>query len=384
MVYSYVHLRKTTSTPTIAQMSILHRFSIGDYNKALLNQKQIKLLPVHFQNEEWFVSDYQARVYKSDPKFYTLKTLLEAVRNSEEQFQQYPVDDRNMKQIARSIFIEEQWLMRDIVLAFCQNKPYIIGGRHRVTAIACVFAEFIRTNYSNLEEQEEVFQLALEQYIRCEVLFLQTLHDLLALVQADNSSRTMRKAEQAHLNLQTLGADPHSVDAVGKTVLGSELDAKDAVALAAQHFVRQTDSRLKAQTRQVLGEKLARFVLYGTLDAKLYKHTPLKIESAKEFREKMDRAWEIVKELTQNEIVVAKYSHEIAQKAMERLKTEYPNLEDCDESPEPYIHFEDSHVVNRDIDKDSEAIQQQLGIHEPANNHPKTNRRGRKRNTSAN
>lgn len=372
-------------------MLTLHKFSIDDYAKLLLNQKQIRLLPAHFQNEEWFISEYQARVHKKNPEFYTLRTLLEAVRNSEEQFQQYPVDDRNMKQIARSIFIEEQWLMRDIILAFYQNKPYIIGGRHRVTAIACVFAEYIRTNYSSLEEQEEVFQQALEQYVRCEVLYLQTLHDLLALVQADNQSRTMRKAEQAHLNLQTLGADPHSVDAVGKTVLGSELDAKDAVSLAAQHFVRQTDSRLKAQTRQVLGEKLARFVLYGTLDAKLYKHTPLKIESAKEFSEKMDRAWEIVRELTQNEIVVAKYSNEIAQKVMDRLKAEYPNLEESHNEPtQPQIHIEGGKMIvdlNGDVDQlegIQATIQQQLEIQEPESDRTKTTRRGRKKSTDSN
>ena len=364
--------------------------SIRDYTKPLLNQKQIRVVPAHFQNEEWFVSEYQARVHNKSPEFYTLRTLLGAVKNSEEQFQQYPVDDRNMKQIARSIFIEEQWLMRDIILAFYQNNPYIIGGRHRVTAIANVFAEYIRTNYSHEQEQEEMFQLALEQYVRCEVLHLQTLHDLLALVQADNQSRTMRKAEQAHLNLQTLGADAHSVDAVGKTVLGSELDAKDAVNLAAQHFVRQTDSKLKAQTRQVLGEKLARYVLYGTLDAKLYKHTPLKVESSAEFGKKMDRAWEIVKELTQNEIVVAKYSSEIAQKVMDRLKAEYPETESAPEeaTETPHVHIEDNKMVveiDGNVDKDQieniqAAIQQQLEIQE--SDSPKTTRKSRKRTTT--
>lgn len=306
-------------------MLTIQKFSINEYTKPLLSKPQLKLVPAHFQNDEWFVSEYQARAHKQNPEFYTLRTLLEAVKNSEEQFQQYPVDDRRAKAIARSIFIEDQWLMRDIVLAFYQNNPYIIGGRHRVTAIANVFAAWVRENY-NQNEAEDIFELATSQFVRCEVIYLQTLHDLLALVVADNQSRVMRKAEQAHLDLQVLGADSHSIDAVGKTVLTSELAAKDAVSLAAQYFVRQTDNKLKAQTRQVLGEKIARYILFGTDDAKLYKHTPLKVENVKEFNQKMAKAWEIVKELTQGEIVVAKFSSDIAAKVIKQLKTSNDDL----------------------------------------------------------
>lgn len=344
-------------------MLTLQQFSIQDYTKPLLSKPQLKLVPAHFQNDEWFISEYQARAHKQNPECYTLRTLLEAVKNSEEQFQQYPVDDRRAKEIARSIFIEDQWLMRDIALAFYQNRPYIVGGRHRVTAIANVFAAIIKENYKETE-QDEMFELALSQFVRCEVIYLQTMHDLLALVRADNQSRVMRKAEQAHLDLQVLGADSHSIDAVGKTVLTSELGARDAVSLAAQHFVRQTDSKLKAQTRQVLGEKIARYVLYGTLDGKLYKHTPLKVESTQAFSEKMDRAWEIVKELTNNEIVVAKYSTDIAQKVMDRLHVENGG------SVEPLILTE-------------EAKQDQLETQEPECDQPKTSRRGRKKQTES-
>lgn len=345
-------------------MLTIQKLSIDDYNKTLLSKPQLKLILAHFQNDEWFISEYQARAHKQNPECYALRTLLEAVKNSEEQFQQYPVDDRRAKEIARSIFIEDQWLMRDIALAFYQNKPFIIGGRHRVTAIANVFAAWVRENFKETD-QEGVFELALAQFVRCEVIYLQTMHDLLALVRADNQSRVMRKAEQAHLDLQVLGADSHSIDAVGKTVLTSELAARDAVSLAAQHFVRQTDSKLKAQTRQVLGEKIARYVLYGTLDGKLYKHTPLAVSSTQEFSKKMDRAWEIVKELTNNEIVVAKYSTGIAQKVIDRLKVENGG------SVEPLLPTAD-------------LQQDQLETQEPDSDRPSTSRRGRKARTDNN
>lgn len=303
-------------------MTTLAYLPIKEYYKPVLNRKQLKLIPAHFQNEDWFVSAYQARVQKENPKFYTLRTLLEAVKNSEEQFQQYPTDDRNVKDIARSIFIEDQWLMRDVTLAICAVTPYIVGGRHRVAAIASVFACLVVDTFKaplyTEDDQQQAFDAALQQNIRCEVLHLQTMSDLLTMVKADNESRTMRKAEQSHLDLQLLGADSHSVESVGRAVLHNELDAKQAIALAAQAFVRRTDSRLKAQTRQVLGEKIAKFVLFGG-NEKVYKHTPVNVNSIDEFNVKMDKAWDVLNTIIEGEEVVAKYAQSLSERVIKEI-----------------------------------------------------------------
>lgn len=345
-------------------MTTLSYFPIDAYYKPVLNRKQLKLIPSHFQNEDWFVSAYQARVQKENPKFYTLRTLLEAVKNSEAQFQQYPTDDRDVKQIAKSVFIEDQWLMRDISLAICAGKPYIVGGRHRVAAIASVFAclvvEAFKPPVHSDEDRQQAFDTTLQQNIRCEVLHIQTMSDLLTMVKADNESRTMRKAEQSHLDLQLLGADSHSVASVGRAVLHNELDAKQAIALAAQAFVRRTDSRLKAQTRQVLGEKIAKYVLFGDSD-KVYKHTPLNVNSIDEFNGKMNKAWEVLNTIIEGEEVVAKYAQSLSEKVIQELVAN-PQL----------LITEEAVVEPKPTDTDFDNVDETLTVAAPA-------RRGRKR-----
>lgn len=269
------------------------------------------------------MSLYQSRTQKKHPEVHSLDDLLTAVANSEEQFQQYPTDHQKVKAIAYSIFIADQWMMQDIALAIHEEKLYVIGGRHRIAAITHLLGEIITNDfrqplYSD-EDRENVFQTALQQTVRCEVVYVQTLGDLLTLIKANNESRTMRRAEQAHLDLQLLGGDAKSIESVGKVVFNNELSAKQAIVLAAQDFVRRVESRLQPQTKQVIGERVARYVLFGDHTGRLNKSTLITLNDVEEFKEKMNKAWHLLEEIIAGEGVVAKHSKELADRVIEKM-----------------------------------------------------------------
>lgn len=301
--------------------------SISHYSLDLLNSKQLRLVTPDFKNLDWFTTVYQSRAQKKHPEYYSLRTLLKAVENSESSFKQFDLDERNLKKLAKSIFSENIWLQRDVTLAVMDYQFYIIGGRHRATAIATVFAQVVRGQYKSVvwskEECQQAFETALEQNIRCEVIYLNSLEDLLMLITVDNDSRTMRKAEQSHLLAQAYGADSNSVESISKAVLGHDLSPSDAVGLAAQSFVRRPSSVLKPQTKQVIGEKVAKYILFGTkAEKKLSTKNHVQVQSLQEFEEKMDRSWQLLQELIKGQEVIAKDSSLIASQIIERLEAE--------------------------------------------------------------
>lgn len=298
---------------------------IQSYSLDLLNHRQLRLFNPDFRNADWFSTVYQSRAQKKSPEFYSLNTLLTAVHNSESKFKQFPVDERNLKHLARSIFADFIWLQRDPTIAVVDGQFYIVGGRHRITAIASVFAQVIRDRFNSVawseDDRQRHFEAALEQNIRCEVLYLHSLEDLLLLITVDNDSRIMRKAETSHLVTQAYGADAESIESVGKAVLGHDVSPSEAVAMAAQNFVRRP-SPLKPQTKQVIGEKVAKHILYGTrADKKLSTRNEIQIKSLQEFEDKMEKSWALLQDLIEGQEVIAKNSSMLANQIIERLES---------------------------------------------------------------
>lgn len=317
-------LNREASTGQTATLNPL--LSLDHYKLDLLSKPQLKLFNPDIHDSEWFTKLYQSRTQKSHPEYYSLKTVLLAVSNSEERFRQYPVDEKTLKSLARSIFTEDLWLQRDIVLGRIDGDYFVIGGRHRVNALVNVFAQYVRDKYKELawtdKDRQEVFLQMLEQHIRCEVLHMNSLEDLLVLINVDNDSRVMRRAEQTHLLAQAYGADAESVDSIGKAVLGHDLDPTEAVHIAAQSFVRRP-SKLKPQTKQVIGERVAKFILFGTgASKKLSTQRGLRVSSVKEFEDKMDRSWELLEEMIEGKEIVAANAKLISKHIVEVLESE--------------------------------------------------------------
>lgn len=289
-----------------------------------LTQKQLPLVAIDTKNAEWFSTNYQSRAQKKAPEYYTLRTLVEAVRNSEATFEQFPVDEKNLQAIAKSIFVEQLWLQRDITLGSIDGELYIIGGRHRVSAIANTLAQAVRyrQQYFSWSEDhlKDVFDGCLSMFIRCDVYYLANHEDLLTLISADNQSRRMRKAEFSHLMAQSYGADSSSIESISETLLSSDLTPKEAIQIAAQNFTRRSDSKLKPQTRQILGERIAKHILYGADPSKrIAIANKLKVNSKEEFEFLMEKAWDILNEVIKDEIVIAKNATLLSKEVTDRL-----------------------------------------------------------------
>lgn len=300
---------------------------LSNFNLNLLSQKQLPLVTVDTQNAEWFSTNYQSRAQKKHPEYYSLRTLLEAVNNSESTFEQFPVDERNAKDIARSIFVDSFWMQRDVTLGSIDGDLYIVGGRHRLTAIANVFAQVVRYRHAAFAwsevHLEGVFNSCLDMYIRCDILYLGNREDLLTLISADNESRRMRKAEFGHLIAQAHGADSASLDSISDTIFSSDLTPQEVVTIAAQNFTRRQHNKLKPQTRQILGERIAKHILYGSDPTKrLAIANKLKVRSKAEFEYLMNRAWDILNDEIKDQIVIALKASSLAKEVTEKLDEE--------------------------------------------------------------
>lgn len=289
--------------------------AIEQYQQDLLTSSQLKLVLPDYNNYWWFTHEYQSRVEKPHPEYFNLRQIIKAVENSEREFKQFDVDERNIKALAKSIFVDDTWLQRDIVVSKCEEQLYIVGGRHRAEAIAYVFAQVCR----NTKTSDRTFDRMLEQKIRCELLFIREFRDLLILIQADNEGRRIRKVEQTHLEAQVLGVSPDNKASIAETVLSAAINPTKACEIAAHNFVRRQDnSRLTPQTRQLIGERVAKYILFGVpVDARLKNTHKLKINTVAEFNIAMDKAWEItsqvVKErLSHNDLRLALKAREIA------------------------------------------------------------------------
>lgn len=295
------------------------------YLRNLFSRRQLDLIytTLDMAFDLSFVDAYQARSKKDTPQYYTFGTLLQALDNSEAVFQQFPIDERSVKFIARSIFLEEQWLMRDIEIALCDGDLYIVGGRHRLSALVSTFAQLANHLGKDEANKEDFFNEYLAQNVRVDVIHLNDVSDLLKLVMSSNQSRIMRKAEHSHLKVQQLGADSKSASSASRAVLTSDLSPKEARELAAQAFVRRHHDKLKAQTKQVLGEKIAAYIMYGVRPGeRLSSKLSVQLKTISEFDDKVNKAWNILNDITSKEVVIARNATALASQVIDRLDAE--------------------------------------------------------------
>jgi hypothetical protein len=282
--------------------------------KSALNLAEI-IIPAETTS---FTDTFQChKIRKDNPVFYSLGELLtKAVRNSEAAFEQYPVDVRRVKEIARSLFVEDLTLYRDPVVAIVSDEAsidelYIVGGRHRLYTIAAVFAQLAAVQGGN----EDEFNDMLEQEVRCEVLHVDNIDTLLELLVSDNATRTIRASESAHLKAQLLGASSTSTTTpVKAAVQGDSLKVGERTALAAQSFARRKHPLLTAETRFNIGRVIAKWLMYGESGKKL--NESLTINT---LNDKIDRAWEVLTCIVEQETEITNFARsykEIAERVI--------------------------------------------------------------------
>ncbi|WP_250126035.1 hypothetical protein [Chroococcidiopsis sp. CCMEE 29] len=281
----------------------------ANFTRKLIPPKNVGQIQLNVGNPRWFAETYQEkRVYKKNSEYYTLRTLMLAMNSSEELFRQYDIDDTRAKKLATSIFLNEGWLMEDVVLAICQSSSdryYIVGGRHRLTAIAATIYQVVTAKYTNEDTISDLLDAALDQEIRCNVVYLTELDDLIKLIKSNNDSRKMRKFEDKHMDIQKEGADPDSIESVGETIFNIEAKPAELCEYGAQNFVRR-ESRLKPQTLYTHGVYLACWALYGLSPTEKLKTTsPMVVSTPTEFNQRMELAWQVFCEKTSGMSAVA-------------------------------------------------------------------------------
>jgi hypothetical protein len=267
------------------------------------------------------------KIKKENPTFYSLGELLtKAVRNTEEVFKQYPVDLRRVKEIARSMFVEDLTFYRDPVVAIVDDQLYVVGGRHRVYTIAAVFAQLVSVQSGN----EDEFQDMLEQEIRCEVLHIDNIDTLLEVLVSDNATRTIRASEGAHLKAQLLGASSDSITTpVKAAVQADSLKVSDRVALAAQSFARRKHPLLTAETRFNIGRYIIKWLMYGDNGKKIDGELTTTI-----LNERIDEAWNVLVTTVENETVITNFARSakyIADVVISELKLQHVIVDDDDD-----------------------------------------------------
>lgn len=301
----------------------------------LITKKHVKFLNELIKTSvaSSFADEFQdKRITKEHPKYYTLSTLLtQAIPNSEAEFTQYPLDDRRVKEIARSIFIEDNCLYSDPKIAFLDDKPYIIGGRHRIYAVAAVFAQLAQLNGDEAIDDE--FNDLCEQEVRCEVVHVRNMETILEMLVADNQTRTIRASEATHLQAQLLGANSTSYNEPAKaSLISSGLTASQKRDIAAQNFARRDYKRLTSETKWKIGRYIAQYVLYGTLD-KISSKSTNRVENMEQFDSEMSKAWSILVELVEAETTItnfARSSRELALRVIRRMVGDDEELNDVD------------------------------------------------------
>jgi hypothetical protein len=308
---------------TETSMNMTHYLDLKKF-QPLLTKTQLKNISLIIQPKDRasFSNFFQNRMCKRDGNRISLAKALEAVENGEKNLRQYPLNTRNLRDKAVSIFCAEQWLIFDPVMGFVKDeddKMFCVGGRHRIVAIASVFAQL--ASVDNLLPPQEMFDIYLQQEIRVDILYLRNREQLSQLVVANNDGRNITKAEEAHLKLQARGEDLLTPEGAVQTALNSiDISAKETRELAAQYFTRKDYPGLRPQTRQIIGERIAQWVLYGARRGdKLNQNPPLLVDSMEEFMYIMDYAWNILLELIEGKIVIARDYMKIAEEIIDRL-----------------------------------------------------------------
>jgi len=273
------------------------------------------LPPLDLNDERAFIDTYQNRAVKDKETTITFSELLEAVRNSEKLFEQYPVDVRNVNKLLKSIFIEDEWLMQDPLIACIDSKYYLYGGRHRVAAIAKYFDSQVK-HYADKRQAEYLMNMML---VRVEITKIEDEGTLLRLIQANNASRIMRKPELYHLQYQALGGDAGDHQ-VGNVILNRDILPSDARHLSGQAFVRRSHPKLQNVTKQQIAEYVGAWILYDKLPGdRLNKKLEPNV-NAEAYNVLMDIAWDKLCEIVEGENVLGRNARQLALEVIEQVK----------------------------------------------------------------
>ena len=141
---------------------------------------------------ESFVDAFQSQVpvVVADISF---QQLSEAFEDTQNQFEQADCDERSIKKIVSSIALGDSGLMKPVTITEYDGVMYITGGRHRTKAILYVALD--------------VLGLSLDDDVRVLYQTVESYHQLVELIEADNAGRRMRSAELATIQSQLLGVD---------------------------------------------------------------------------------------------------------------------------------------------------------------------------------
>lgn len=299
-------------------------FDIRSFFGNVLPVKMGKVLAMSMQpHPDYFTDNYQSKSASKFSDIVTLVDLINAVHKSERLFQQYPVNKREVKSIATSIFVNDRWLMRSPSLGEVVGDDgyYIIGGRHRAYAVAAGIAQMCNAVCKDELDAEELYEMMLSTCnINVETVVVPDSDSLVTLIKADNDSRTMRGSELAHIKTQMLGLSATETDNIAKEVVYNEnFKPKEVSQMLAQMFVRRKHKHLKPQTLQILGEKVAQWVVYGATPGERIKQNAPTVNTPSRVESLMKQAYDAMLEVTEGMEIVARNANDVVTKVIERI-----------------------------------------------------------------
>lgn len=273
---------------------------------------------------DWFVETFQSRAKSRYVDTITLAQLLDAVHHSEEYFRQYAVDKRGVKEVANSLFIEEGWLKKLPAVAEVDGEEgyFIIGGRHRTYGIVAGLAQMCHLITKDELDAEEMFELLLQCNVLVDTVQVPDRETLVQLIKADNDSRTMRGAELAHIRTQMLGIGAEGIEGIADAAVGNEnLKPKEVAQLVAQTFTRRHHKKLKPQTLQVIGEKVATWAVFGIAPGQRAGRKAEPVNPPSEVDRLMKAAYSVMCDVVSNMEVVARNANDITERIIHELET---------------------------------------------------------------
>ena len=262
---------------------------------------------INLSDEYAFIHTYQSRVILQSGNAITLDDLSEAFKATDQLFEQFPLDNRTVNTLIKTIFVEDGALLKAPSVAQINGRIYGVGGRHRLAAIR---------RYLKFCGEDSGVQL-----INVELLTVDSTDTLLRLVEADNQSRVMRKPELQHLELQRLGGASFGTEDIAQTILSNDLTPQQAKRLSGQFFTRRNHPKLKTVTRNSIGEMIGCYVLYKVPPAelrKLSRRAEPRV-TPEQFTEMMDKAWTLLCELVDSQTVLGRNAKSLADEVIAQL-----------------------------------------------------------------
>lgn len=252
-------------------------------NSGLFTKKELELLEApELGYQDWYVENFQRRFASAGAVPMTLQEVMDATHRVEAIFKQNPVDPKQVKKVAKAIFIEDHAQVKPIQIARLVKDDtelfYNVGGRHRAYAILGFMQQ--------LSEGDEAYN---DQLIEVQMTEIADEADLVKFIVADNTSRALRAAEAGHLDLQVFGAKAEGVKSVISTAMKADVDTKKQEAMLAQYYVRMSQSTkvIKPETAISIGKKVTKYI-FGMMKSPEYSKLNLQ-----QIGRLMARSWDI-------------------------------------------------------------------------------------------